>query len=88
MKNIYVIGLGVLGVLAWKRGKAKEVAKSAITEAEITDGTNWQGDMWDRLVGRDLVSIDFRNLTGSVNADPGRIGQAQLGLMPSWNGGL
>jgi hypothetical protein len=88
MKNIYLIAGGVVAVLVWRRGAAKEAAKNQITEAPITDGTNWQGTMWDRLDSLDLTLRNAPNLNGSVSADPGRIGQAAIGLQPSWNGGL
>lgn len=93
MKNNYLIAGAAAAAgafVVWQRGKAREVAKTAITEAEITDGTNWQGSMWQRLSALDLVSGGFPNLGGSVNAAPGRMEQANIGLnrIAGWDGGL
>lgn len=88
MKNVYLIVAGVVGVLVWRRGAALEAAKNRITEAPITDGTNWQGGIMQRLAGLDLTAPGAPNLDNSVSADPGRIGQAAIGLQPTWNGGL
>lgn len=88
MKNIYVAVGATVAFLAWRRGKRLEDARKEITEAPITDGTNWQGNLWQRLAGLDLVAPGKPNLCGSINAEPGHIGRANLGLNPSWNGGL
>lgn len=90
MKNIYVAAGAAVAYVAWRRGQAREAAKSAITEAEITDGTNWQGSMWQRLSALDLVSRGFSNLGGSANASPGFMEQKNigLGLLAGWDGGL
>ena len=88
MKNIYVgIGLAI-GYGVWRRSVAREAKRTEITEAPITDGTNWQGSLYQRLMGLDLVAPGAPNLNGGVNADPGKIGMANLGLNPGWNGGL
>ena len=54
------------------------------------NGTDFQGAIWDRLNGTDLLNARWedRNLAGSITADPGRIGEAQLGLQPDWAGNL
>lgn len=89
MKKMYIVGAIGIAAILWKRGKDKEAAKNKITEAAITDGTNWQGgDVYARMAGTDLLAPTSRNLDNSVNADPGTVGQRNVNLMPSWNGSL
>lgn len=89
MKTTLYIAAGVAAVLLYMRGKKQDAAKTAIQEAVPTDGTNWVGkSVWDRMDGSDLRAQTGGNLAGSLNADPGKMGQAELGLQPSWNGGL
>lgn len=89
MKNMYLIGAVAVAAILWKRGKTMEAAKNKITEAGITDGTNWTSNAWDRLNNAsDLLAPTSRNLDNSVNADPGMVGQRNVSLMPSWNGSL
>lgn len=89
MKNVYILAAVAVGAILWKRGKAIEAAKNQITEAGISDGTNWTSDWWGRLNGgNDLLAPKSRNLDNSLVADPGKVGQAAIGLNPSWNGSL
>lgn len=89
MKNLYILAAVAVGAILWKRGKNIEAAKNKITEATHTDGTNWQGGgVYERLAGLDLLAPLSRNLDNSVNADPGTVGQANLGLTAGWNGSL
>lgn len=89
MKNIYLVGAIAVAAIMWKRGKDREAAKNTIQEAAIKDGTNWTGDLWGRLNGgTDLLAPTSRNLDNSLVADPGKVGQAAIGLSPSWNGSL
>lgn len=68
---------------------ANTVQVGDLAEGKIMDGTNWTGDLWSRYTGAtDLKDAENLNLLGSVQADPGKVGQAQLGLQPSWNGSL
>jgi hypothetical protein len=89
MKKMYVVGAIAIAAILWKRGKDQEAAKNKISEAKITDGTNWTGDTWARLNGgTDLLAPVSRNMDGSIVADPGIVGQRSVNLMPSWNGSL
>jgi hypothetical protein len=89
MKKIYLFGAVAVAAILWKRGKAMEKAKETISEAAITDGTNWQGGgVYERLAGLDLLAPASRNIDNAVNADPGTVGQRNAGFMPSWNGSL
>lgn len=89
MKNVYIIGAIAVAALLWKRGKDQQAAKNKISEAGITDGTNWTGDVWSRLNGgTDLLAPVSRNMDSSLVADPGTVGQRSVNLQPSWNGSL
>lgn len=89
MKNLYILAAVAVGAILWKRGKNIEAAKNKITEATHTDGTNWTGGgVYERLAGLDLLAPLSRNVDNSVNADPGKVGGASLGLLPTWNGSL
>jgi hypothetical protein len=72
-----------------QRAKAKS-QEDAWREDLPVNGTDWQGGIYDRMAGADLKTsyASGRNLADSTNADPGRVGQAQLGLEPAWNGNL
>lgn len=84
----FVVGALALAYVR-QRGAAKVKADQWREEVPI-NGTDFQGAIWDRLNGTDLLSARWedRNLVGSTNADPGRVGQAQMGLMPDWKGNL
>lgn len=89
MKKAYLIAAAIAAAFMWKRGQDKKAAANKIDEATPTDGTNWQGSLWGRLNGAaDLQAPVSKNLDNSLIADPGKVGQASLGLVPSWNGGL
>lgn len=75
-------------LLAW--WKAKQAARAAAEqwrEPTPVNGTDFQGDMWSRLEGRDLLTYE-RNIANSITADPGKVGQAIAGFQPGWNGNL
>ena len=89
MKKSHLIVAAIAAAFLWKRGRDKAAAADKIKEAAPADGTNWTGDLWGRLNGgTDLLAPVSRNLDNSLIADPGKVGQASLGLAPSWNGGL
>jgi len=74
---------------AQKKMQAKAEADKWREDVPI-NGTDFQGAIWDRLAGTDLLNAHWadQNLDNSTTADPGRIGQANLGLAPAWNGNL
>ena len=80
------------GVLAWvwARKRAADRAMAAQWQEELpVNGTDFQGDLWGRLSGVDLLAKPGeRNLADSTIADPGKVGRADLGLMPNWRGDL
>lgn len=69
----YMIGAGaVLALVLWARAKKLRAAESAITEPAMSQSSDWQGDMWDRLKGLDLGG--FNALTGgSAQAAPSHL---------------
>lgn len=83
----------IIGALAWafvtKRAAERKLQNQWHEDVPV-NGTDFQGAIWDRLNGTDLLNARWedRNLAGSIVADPGRIGQAQLGLQPDWAGNL
>jgi len=89
IKHGLKIAMGAAVLLLWLRGRKAEASKSAINEGTPTDGTNWTGNsLFDRLAGTDLVSVTHPNAVGSTSADIGKVGTAELGLTPSWNGSM
>lgn len=82
--------LGAVFYLWAQRAAAKKAAADKWVEEVPINGTDWQGAIWDRLDGTDLLAAHWqdRNLDDSTNADPGKVGQANLGLSPAWNGNL
>ena len=88
-RTMYLVAAVAVGAILWRRGRAIEAAKNKISEAPISDGTNWQADWWTRLnTGGDLLAPKSRNLDNSLVADPGTVGQRSVNLTPSWNGSL
>lgn len=82
-----------LGALAWayvRKNHADKLVAAQWREEVPINGTDFQGAIWDRLNGTDLLAARWeeRNIVSSTNADPGRVGQAQLGLQPDWAGNL
>lgn len=76
---------------AWAKRRQAAMAEAAKWEEELPiNGTDFQGSLWQRLSGMDLVNMrpQDRNLDGAINADPGKVGQANIGLSPMWNGNL
>ena len=83
--------LAVALTWAYVRSKSPERAQEKQWRESVpVNGTDFQGTIWDRLDGTDLLAARWedRNLVHSTNADPGKVGRAQLGLEPSWNGSL
>lgn len=83
----------IVGALlsVWLERRAREVeAQNQWHEDVPINGTDFQGAIWDRLDGTDLLTAKWegRNLVSSINADPGKVGQAKLGLQPDWAGNL
>lgn len=90
MNNLDMFIIGALA-WAWVSARARERAAANQWHEDVPiNGTDFQGAIWDRLNGTDLMAARWedRNLAGSTIADPGRIGQAQLGLQPDWAGNL
>ena len=88
---IIAAGLGLLWLYARRGGDAsKPKARiGTLGEEGIIDGTNWTSDLWSTL----QTAADFRdptapNIAGTANADPGVVGQAQIGVTPGWDGSL
>lgn len=78
-------------VLAWARMRSQARAEADKWREEVPiNGTDFQGAIWDRLAGTDLLTARWegRNLDSSLIADPGKVGQASIGLAPAWNGNL
>ena len=89
MKHGMKIAIGAALVVLWLRGRKAEASKNAIAEGTPTDGTNWTGNsLFDRLAGTDLVSVTHPNAVGSTSADIGKVGTAEIGLRPGWNGSM
>ena len=83
----------IVGVLvgAWLHKRAGRDAQAAQWHEDVpVNGTDFQGDWWQRLAGVDLIAAkpQDRNLANSTIADPGKVGQAELGVMPNWRGDL
>lgn len=75
-------------ITAW--WKAKQAAKAEADkwrEDKPVNGSDFQGDMWARLEGYDLLTYE-RNIANSMTADPGKVGQSVAGFKPGWNGNL
>lgn len=86
-------GWFIIGALVFayvRKNHADKLVSDQWREKVPINGTDFQGAIWDRLNGTDLLSARWedRNLVSSTNADPGRVGQAQLGLQPDWMGNL
>lgn len=95
MKNTTIILAAVGAFLLLKRRAAAKTQQQQgakvgeLSELPILDGSNWTGDWWTRLTtAADLKDSTAPNLAGAVNADPGRVGQSQIGLVPAWDGSL
>lgn len=87
--TLILVALGAL--FLWKRTHAapKLARVGELGEEQIFDGTNWTGNAWATLeTAADFKDITAPNLTGAANADPGKVGQAQLGIQPGWDGSL
>jgi hypothetical protein len=75
----YIIGAAV-AALASKVSKARRAqGKGQITEQAQNASSDWQGNMWDRLAGRDLVAKSARNRTshGHPNMAPSTVDLAR-----------
>lgn len=71
----------------WKTRQAAQAEAARWKEDLPVNGTDFQGDMWDRMAGQDLLTYE-RNIADSMTADPGKVGQAMAGFSPTWNGNL
>lgn len=85
--------LALLMYVAYTWAKKKQEAQAEADkwrEDLPVNGTDFQGNMWQRLAGSDLKNqrLVDQNLANATNADPGKVGQAQIGLTPAWNGNL
>lgn len=83
----------IVGALAYAYMQKQRAALVAINnwrEQVPINGTDFQGAIWDRLAGTDLLNARWQdqNLDNSTIADPGKIGRENLGLTPAWNGNL
>lgn len=84
---------GLLGYVlyTWASKRQEQQAEINRWREDIpVNGTDFQGTIWERLDGVDLLNAKWadQNLDNSNSADPGRIGQANIGLAPAWNGNL
>lgn len=78
MKNYILAAVAIGAVILWQRGTKKQESKNAVEAAIHTDGTNWVGDMWQRLAGADLVHSTFANFTQNPTADLSKVSQSDL----------
>ena len=90
MKQKIILAAGAaLAWHLWSRGKAKQAAQATVSEGtNFHNASDWQGDLWTRLNGAaDLIISANQNVGGNAVADPGKVGTAATGLVPTWNGG-
>ena len=88
MKSWQVIGLLMIGAYWWRK-KNEAVARKPCNCLENQYqfwGGEWIGNMYDRLAGRDLKPLYSNGQT--LDAIPGQIGVANLGMLPNWRGDL
>lgn len=78
MKAIMWGAIGVVAVLLWNKGQAAQKQESVVEAGMHQDGSNWMGDMWARLAGKDLTYNGFNNVDGTANADVSKVTLAQL----------
>lgn len=92
MKASYILAGAAVAVLVVRKRRAASapagVRVGQLGEGAIVDGSNFTGTAWQRLSGADLVDPAARNLAAGAQADPGMVGQRQIGLMPGWDGTL
>lgn len=75
-------------ITAWWNAKQAVKAEADKWREDLPiNGTDFQGDMWDRMAGQDLLTYE-RNIANSMTADPGKVGQTAAGFTPGWNGNL
>ena len=82
------IFIGAFALFLFLRGKKKEAKRNQVEDSVPRSGTDFTTDLWTQLNGGGLTAAGYPNIAPGAQADPGRIGQLQLGLMPSWNGTL
>ena len=89
MKSIY-LGAGlVLLALVWNRGQKRQTADESLSEGTVfTDGTDWQGTLWERLGNKDIPLANAPNIGGSTNAAPSTQDLVLSGVNAGWNGSL
>lgn len=85
MSHTAYIVAGVLAVLWWK-GRGKVAQSTQVQDSIPVDGTNFQGDMWQRLAGTDLTAPGYCNCTSGPNASPSMVGYN--GVNAGWDGTL
>lgn len=76
----YLIGAALLGgAMAAKRAQDVRRAEQAITEHVPSQSSDWQGNMWDRLDGSDLVAQNARNrYSMHASMDPSAVDRGDL----------
>lgn len=68
------IAVAVLAVLLWNgRHRKKASTQLQDTIAITAGGTDWQGTLWERLNGADLIAPGHTNSTGTASADVSRL---------------
>jgi hypothetical protein len=92
MKLEYFIGAGL--VLLWLKGSRKKATDVQMADTIASQkGSDWIGvgglyDAWDRLSGADLKLESYPNLHVGAQADPGKIGTLQSGILAGWDGSM
>jgi|GEM_PF-3140339 hypothetical protein len=82
MKAVMWGAIGVVAVLLWHKGQAAKTQESVVEAGMHQDGSNWMGDMWQRLAGLDLTYKGFSNVDGTANADVTKVTQVQIPVSP------
>lgn len=80
MKTIMWGALGVVAVLMWSRGQAAQKQETVVEAGMHQDGSNWMGDMWQRLAGLDLTYAGFNNIDGTAQADVSKVTMSQISV--------
>jgi len=78
MKHLLWYGLGAVAVLMWSRGRTQQKQETIVEAGMHQDGSNWMGDMWQRLAGTDLTYAGFNNIGGTAAADVSKVTMAQI----------
>ncbi len=78
MKKFMYGAIGVIAVLLWAKGRNVEKSESVVEAGMHQDGSNWMGDMWDRLGGLDLTYTGFSNIGGGAAADVSKVTMSEI----------